>query len=70
MTTKANPQQWTLHAKDSIDGVARVEIETGEAEVPSADRRMVIEVPKSAWSASDAREFAALVTLVADKLEA
>lgn len=70
MATKAKPEQWTLRSKDSIGGVARIEIEHGETEVPTADRRMLIDVPKSAWSASDAREFAALVTMVAAKLEA
>lgn len=70
MATKAKPEQWTLRPKDSIGGVARIEIEHGEQEIPSPDRRMVIDVPKSAWSAGDAREFAALVTMVAAKLEA
>jgi hypothetical protein len=70
MTSKVKTQEWTLRAKDANHGVARIEIDPGDSEIPAAERRMVIEVPKSAWAASDAREFAALVTMVAAKLEA
>jgi hypothetical protein len=67
---RVKSQEWTLRTKDSPEGVAHVEMQVGESDTPADQRRMVIDAPRAAWSARDAREFAALVSMVAEKLEA